>query len=132
MKTGFTIIHMGDDSSCKIMEVGEVQSNMFDGSIRIILGGRQVSNLVKNLLLVRKFHEDGCELSRRKDQLMITKGEFVVAKWELKDGQHWFIRETRVNEASVISVMAKLVTIYHNCLSKSKLGLKVFLDRILS
>ena len=81
-------VYMGDNSSCKIVGVGEVQIKMFDGSIYIISGVRHVPNLQKSLLSLGKFDEDGCELSGRNSQLIIIKGVLVVAMRELKDGQY--------------------------------------------
>ena len=59
---------------------------MFHGSIYTISGVQHVLNLQNSLLSLGKFHEDGCELSGRKNQLKIIKRALVVAIGELKDG----------------------------------------------
>ena len=96
---------MGDNSSCKIVRVGEVRIKMFDGSIHITPGVQHVPNLWRSLFSLGKFHENSCELSRRK--LIITKGTLVVAKEELKNCQHRLRRKTMIGEPGVTSVMAE-------------------------
>ena len=53
---------------------------MFRGSVHIILGVPHVPNLRMCNLSLGKFDDDSYEFSRGKGQLVITKGEIVVAR----------------------------------------------------
>lgn len=50
----------------------------------------------------------------------------------IKYEQYRFIGEIVLGKARVVIIVAETMMIYHRCLSKSKLGLKVLLNKILS
>ena len=73
-------VYMGDTSTCKIVGVGGVQIQMFDGSVHTISDVRNVPNLIMSILSLGKFDDNGYEFSGGKVQLMITKGEKLIAR----------------------------------------------------
>ena len=72
--------YIGGTNACKIVGVGGVQIQMFDGSVHTISDVRHVLNLIMSILSLENFDDDGYEFSGGKGQLVITKGEIVVAR----------------------------------------------------
>ena len=89
----------------KIVRVERVQIQMFDGSVHTISDVRHVLNLIMSILSLENFDDDGYEFFGRKCQLMITKGETLIARARLENGVHHLIRETVVGEATVVDAM---------------------------
>ena len=105
---------------------------MFDGSVHTISDVRHVPDLRMSILSLGKFDDDGYEFSGGKGQLMVTKGETVVARGRLENGVYRLIGETMIGEATVVDAMSKSSTIWYRRLGyMSKQKLKVPLDEYL-
>jgi transposase InsO family protein len=124
------VVYMGDSSRCKIVGIGDVKIQMFDGCVRTISNVRHVPELRKSLLSLGKFDENGLKFVGEKGYLKIIKGAMVVAKGELIGSLYKLIGETLNGEAAVASGSTESTMIWHRRLGHiSERGLQILSKR---
>ena len=77
---------MGNDHTCKVIGIGSIKFQLWDGSIRIIEGVRLVPKLRRNLLSLGMLDSSGCSYRSENGNLRVIKGSMVVLKGILQRG----------------------------------------------
>ena len=71
---------MGNDASCRAVEIGSIKVNMFDGVIRMLCDVRHVPNLRKNLISLGTLDGNGFNYKFSNGVMKVNKGVLIVMK----------------------------------------------------
>lgn len=73
-------IHLADCKEYTITEVRTVTSEMYDGAYRTLTGVRYIPGLKKNIISVRSFELEGCDVSLQGGVIRVTCKEQIIMK----------------------------------------------------
>ncbi|CAN1182465.1 Retrovirus-related Pol polyprotein from transposon TNT 1-94 [Linum perenne] len=100
---GGTIL-MGDNSSCKVAEIGSVQIKMFDGAVRTLTDVRHIPDLKRNLISLSTLDSKGYKYTGEGGVLKVSTGSLVVMKGDMKAANLYHLRGSTVaGKAATIS-----------------------------
>src|SRR3954471_15981798 len=73
---------MGNNAECKVVGIGSIRMQMFDGEVRTVANVRHVSEVSSNLLSLGALEARGCRFANAKGTLKVRKGSRMVFKEE--------------------------------------------------
>jgi hypothetical protein len=99
------IVYMGNDISCKVVEIGSIRINMFDGTVKILINVTHVLELRKNLISLGV-------LETRRYKSIVQGGVMKVYKlillvMKVKKVGNMFLLEGRTESHHVATVSEK-------------------------
>ena len=97
------VVYMGNDSTCKMMEIGSVQIKMFDGVIRKLNDMRYVLDLKKNLISLGVLDVSGYRIILEGENLKVARGALVAIKGTRRGSIYYLNRTTIIWHAAVAS-----------------------------
>ena len=71
---------MGNDVSCRVVQMGNIRVKMFDGSIRKLCDVRHVPDLRKNMISLGTLDGDGFNYKSTNEVMEVSKGVLTVMK----------------------------------------------------
>ena len=71
---------MGDNEPCRIVGKGKIKIELQNGNHWLLHEVRHVPRLSRNLILVGKSNDEGCEVTFNDKNWKVSKGSLVVAK----------------------------------------------------
>ena len=74
------VVHMGNDSSSKIIGIGTVKIRIHDGTIRTLSDVRYVPDLRKNLISLSILDLKGCKINIESSGIKVSCGALVLLK----------------------------------------------------
>ena len=74
------VVHMGNDSSSKIIGIGTVKIRIHDGTIRTLSDVRYVPDLRKNLISLSILDLKGCRINIESSDIKVSRGALVLLK----------------------------------------------------
>ncbi|KAG8472883.1 hypothetical protein CXB51_034847 [Gossypium anomalum] len=74
------VVHMGNDSSSKVIGIGTVKIKIHDGTIRTLSDVRYIPNLRKNLISLSILDLKGCRINIELSDIKISRGALVLLK----------------------------------------------------
>ena len=74
------VVHMGNDSSSKIIGIGTVNIRIHDGTIRTLSDVRYVPDLRKNLISLSILDLKGCRINIESSDIKVSRGALVLLK----------------------------------------------------
>jgi hypothetical protein len=96
------IVYVGNDISCKVVGIGIIRINMFDGTVKILTNVRHVLEFRKNLISLRVLDIGGYKIIFQGGVIKVYKGILLVMK-EKKVG-NLFLLEGRTESYHVTVV----------------------------
>ena len=94
---------LGDNHSCKTVQVGSVKIKMFDGVIRTLIDVSHVPKLKKKIISSGVLDSCGHKFAGLSGVLKVSKGDLVVMKacrtWNI----YKFVGRTQVNDTPLVS-----------------------------
>jgi hypothetical protein len=122
---------MGNDISCKVVGIGSIQINMFDGSIKILTNVRHVHELRKNLISLGVLDTGRYKSIVIGRFMKVYKGILLVMK--VKKVGNLFLLEGRIESDHATIVYENnndFVRLWHQWLGHTReKGLNVLTDR---
>ena len=106
---------MGDNTSCQVRGIRDIQLKMFDGVTRLLRNVRYFPKLRRNLISLGQLDSMGYTYKAKGRKIKINKGDLVVIKAAIRDDLHEMIGETDIKDqlASLMVEIDKAV-IWHN------------------
>jgi hypothetical protein len=101
---------MGNDISCKIVGIGRIKINMFDGIVRTLMDVRHVPELKRNLISLGVLDSGGYMITGQGGALKVCKGILVVMKATNIGNLYKLEGSTQVNESTVVSKEERVST----------------------
>ncbi|XP_060669117.1 uncharacterized protein LOC132800132 [Ziziphus jujuba] len=77
---------LGDDHSCQMVGIGNVQFKLYNGTVRTLSSVRYVSGLRRNLISLNMLDDAGYTSKTENGKMKISKGSFVALKCVKKNG----------------------------------------------
>ena len=117
---------MGDNTSCQVRGIGDIQLKMFDGVTRLLQKVRYLLYLRRNLISLGQLDSMRYTYKEEGGKIKITKGALVVIKAAIRDGLYEMIGETDIKDQAT-SLMAEInkTVLWHNRLGhRAKRGCK--------
>ena len=71
---------MGNDASCRVVEMGNIRGKMFDGVIRTLCDVRHVLDLRKNLISSGTLDSNGFNYKSANGVMKVSKGVLAMMK----------------------------------------------------
>ena len=71
---------MGNNSVCKVVEIGTVSLKMYDGMVRELTQVSNVPELKRNLISIGMFNQIGCVVKAENGTLKVIRGSIVIMK----------------------------------------------------
>ena len=94
---------MGDNTSCQVRGLGDIQLRMFDGVTRLLQNVRYLPDLRRNLISLGQLDSMGYTYKAERGNIKIMKGALLVIKVAINDGLYEMIRETDIKEQAASS-----------------------------
>ena len=73
-------VMMGNDASCKVVGIGNIIINMFDGVVRTLCDVRHVLDLRKNLISLRTLDCSGFSYKSTSGVMKVSNSAMIVMK----------------------------------------------------
>ncbi|KAH9678410.1 hypothetical protein KPL71_025698 [Citrus sinensis] len=119
------MVLMGNNSVCKVVEIGTVSLKMYDGMVRELTQVRHVPEFKKNLISIGMLDQTGCVIKAENGTLKVTRGSIVIMKGTKQNGLYVLNGHTTVGEASVTEKSEDKAKLWHLRLGHmSERGLK--------
>uniref|UniRef100_A0A2N9J6E7 Uncharacterized protein n=1 Tax=Fagus sylvatica TaxID=28930 RepID=A0A2N9J6E7_FAGSY len=102
-----SIVIMGNDATCSVIEIGTVKIKMFDGVVRVFEDVRHILDLRKTLISLGVLDDLGYSYSSKGGVMKITKGEVAVitpTKSSTDDTKFWHMRLGHINERGMLEL----------------------------
>ena len=80
MLVNYGSILMGNDASCRVVEIGNIIAKMFDGVIRTLCDVRHVPNLRKNLISLGTLDVNGFNYKSVNGIMKVSKGVLTAMR----------------------------------------------------
>ena len=81
---------MGNDNTCKTVEIGSIQLKNHDGSIQFLIDVRYVPSLKKNLISLGVLESKGITITLRDGFLKIVTSALMVMKGTRRNNLYYF------------------------------------------
>src|SRR5438270_9361650 len=73
---------MKDNAECRVVGIGSIRMQMFDGEVRTVANVRHVPEVSSNLLSLGALEARGCRFASANRTLKVRKGSRMVLKGE--------------------------------------------------
>ena len=93
---------MGNNTTCKVVEVGSVKMRMFDGMVRTLTNVRNVPGLKKNLTSLGTLDKIGCRITCEGRVMKVARGSLVVMKGKM-NGSLYALEGLIISDSANIS-----------------------------
>ena len=92
---------MGNDATCRTVEIDNICMKMFNGQVRILKDVRHAPDLRKIFFLLEALEAQGCKFSDTDEALKVTKSSITVLKVERTMNLYKVIESMVISDASI-------------------------------
>ena len=94
---------IGNNTPCKIVDVGPIKIRMHDGIVKTLESVRHILDLGQYLIPISTFDNEGYNYLGGRKMLKITKGSLVIIKGHLRHAKLYILEGSTIIGDSVIT-----------------------------
>ena len=110
----FSSILIGNDASCKVVEIGNIKIKMFDGVVTTLCDVRHIPELRKNLILLGALDSNKFCYKSESEVMKVSRGVMTVMKGKKIAGNIYrLLGTTVVSGAAFVEAKANSIVLWH-------------------